>query len=369
MSEDKINNYYFEKLKEQIENNKDKRIAFWGASLFLEEFFDKYDFSKYENIIGIIDINPEKNGQKIKNLTIFSPEKISELNAEKIILTIKNNSKERYKEVINYIESQKSNLTVENFFNTKTAERLIPEHYDSNIYDYLLFLKHQYAYILASKYINKEISVLEIGSGDGYGANLLSKTNASITALEIDEESVEIAKIRYNKPNIKFEIYDGYNINYPDHSFDVIISFQVIEHIDDVETYLKNIKKLLKPNGTFIVTTPSRTYRLTEGQKPWNKFHLKEYNAKALYNEASKVFTQLEIFSITAQKEILDIEFERVRPARADYNNEKNNIYLPEDFKSRYSIKDFYVTKENLDSGLDLLITNKKLDVIDSNLY
>ena len=57
MTQNKIDNIFYEILVSQLEKNKDKKIAFWGASLFLEDLLSRYDISEYKNIVGIIDKN------------------------------------------------------------------------------------------------------------------------------------------------------------------------------------------------------------------------------------------------------------------------------------------------------------------------
>ena len=241
----------------------------------------------------------------------------------------------------------------------KTAERILPEHYNSNIYDYLLFLKHKYAYELALKNMKSDYKVLEIGFGDGYGTEIIAKSGANITAVELDADIVEQARQKYNLPNVKFELYDGVTLNYDANSFDMVISYQVIEHVEDVSQYLNNIKQMLKPEGLLLITTPSRTYRLTPEQKPWNKYHLREYNSVTLEADSKSVFPDCGIYSITAREELLNIEFSRVKRYRADYDKTiVENIDLPKDFTNRYSVSDFYVDDKNLDGGLDLLLTN-----------
>ena len=361
-------NFYDKKLINILKKNQNKRILFWGASLFLEEFLTSNDLSKY-NIIGIVDKNLEKNGQTCQGYNIFSPEKIKSLNIDIIILTIKNNIDICYKDIKKYLTSESITIPVKKILNSQTAERLKPELCQSNIFDYILFLKHKFAYTVADKFINKNSTVLEIGCGEGYGTNFLARSGAQITALDIDAKTIKKAKLKYSQKNITFKKFDGYNINYPEQSFDVIISFQVIEHVENVEKYLKNIKKFLKPNGIFIITTPSRTYRLTENQTPINKYHIREYNAKTLSADIAKVFNKFQIFSITAKQEVLDIEFERVRPSRSDYDKIPKKISLPENFKSKYTVEDFYLNNKDLDSGLDLLISNINVDIFDSANY
>ncbi len=92
---------------ENINNYQDK-IIFWGASLFLKEFLDKYKVSS-SNILGIIDTNPEKQGQTLGNYKIYSPDQIKELNPKYILLTIKNNNEQRYIDVQNFLAENRIN--------------------------------------------------------------------------------------------------------------------------------------------------------------------------------------------------------------------------------------------------------------------
>lgn len=243
-----------------------------------------------------------------------------------------------------------------------TSERVIPELYEESIEQWILFLKHRYAYELALSFIKKTDKVLEIGCGDGYGADLLSTSGADVLALDVDEDSINYAKRKYEKDNLNFEVYDGEAINYADHSFDVIVSFQVIEHVANVNAYLNNIVRLLKPEGLFIITTPSRTYRLAKDQRPWNEFHLREYDQESLKQEFNGIVTSPSIFAVKASEEAMSIEKERCRQGRADYNEaEFHFVFKRANYKNYYSTKDFYVTQDDIDDGLDLLVSNKNI--------
>lgn len=252
-----------------------------------------------------------------------------------------------------------------------TSERLNPDFHTNSIEDYSLFLRHLYAYELAAKYIKKTDNVLEIGCGTGYGTDILSKTGASIYAIDVDQETIKSCSQQYQRDNIKFNIYDGENINLSEQSFDVIVSFQVIEHVSQEQRFLKNIYRLLKPEGIFFLTTPNKDYRLVVGQKPWNPHHLREYDEATLSNLIKQVYPNTKIFSITGKKELVNIEKERVRPARVDYNpQEIKYIPKPKDFLTRYSTKDFFVSEKIDDNTLDLLATNIELsNNSNSNLH
>ena len=244
----------------------------------------------------------------------------------------------------------------------KTSERIIPELYQESIEQWILLLKHKYAYELALSKISKENKVLEIGCGDGYGSNILANSGAEIVALDVDPQSIEYAKHKYSKNNLTFEVFDGSNIPFKDHSFDLILSFQVIEHVANIEIYCKNICRLIKPDGLILITTPNRTYRLTQDQLPWNPYHLTEYNENTAKEIAKKYFPNYNIYSITASPEILEIEKERCRPMRDDFDkNDFHYIFKRSNYIKHYSTKEFFLSTENIDNGLDLLITNKIL--------
>ena len=84
----------------QVQNN--EKIVFWGASLFLEDFIKRYELVN-DNIIGIIDKNPNRTGQYLGQYQIFSPNDLEKLKPKLIIITIVNSARERALEVKNFL--------------------------------------------------------------------------------------------------------------------------------------------------------------------------------------------------------------------------------------------------------------------------
>ena len=160
-----------------------------------------------------------------------------------------------------------------------------------------------------------------------------------------------------------------------------MISFQVIEHLQDDMHYVSEIYRVLRERGSFILTTPNRTFRLKPGQKPWNRFHVREYYPHELENTLKSKFSDVKVWGICGNEEVQEFEIERVRQILSiisfDPLNFRRLIPKPlepviikslrkitrrdqkstngEDFLNKYVLEDFYVVKNNVRNSLDLL--------------
>ena len=265
---------------------------------------------------------------------------------------------------------------------TKTGERIIPEDIETCA-EYLLYLRHLFAYEFARNILPKNSLVLEVGCGEGYGSNLLSQYVEKVVGLDIDDKTIKHASNKYSSENCIFKTYNGIKIPYKDNTFDAVVSFQVIEHIQDDENYVSEILRVLKQASPFILTTPNREYRLEPGQRPWNRFHVREYSSHSLKELLDKMFYDVTIWGISGTEEIQRIERERVeqiirissldplrlrrfipeslKPKIVDIlkkmiqsNNKSGNNNR---FVEKYKIKDFAVIKDDLRQSVDLLGT------------
>jgi len=110
-------------------------------------------------------------------------------------------------------------------------------------------------------------AVLELGSSFGYGIQLLGPHARTYTA--VDKKTPRFGQ----GCNVSFEKADLDGLRrFPDNSFDTVICFQVIEHVEEDQRLLSEIKRLLKPGGSLLLTTPNRATSLTR-----NPFHVREY--------------------------------------------------------------------------------------------
>lgn len=197
----------------------------------------------------------------------------------------------------------------------KTGERLIPNE-SSSREEYLAFVRHLTAYEFALQQISHEHVVLDLGCRVGYGTHFLSHRVKRIMGIDVEPEAILHASRTYDSPNCTFMVYDGHTIPFDDTTLDMVVSFQVIEHIENDAHYVSEVYRVLKPGGTFIATTPDRSYRLNPGQKPWNRYHVREYASEDLHQVVSSVFPHVQMFHVCADDNIYNMEVERVQWAR-----------------------------------------------------
>jgi SAM-dependent methyltransferase len=152
------------------------------------------------------------------------------------------------------------------------------------------------AYVIAQAYMRGD--VLEVGCGEGRGIKLLIDKTKSFTALDKIEEALQKLRVQY--PTGKFIAGNFPPFEVPSDSFDVLISFQVIEHIRDDHSFLKEIYRALKPGGLALLTTPNRPLSLT--RNPW---HEREYTGEELLNLAKKIFPVANMKGITGNEKVM----------------------------------------------------------------
>jgi ubiquinone/menaquinone biosynthesis C-methylase UbiE len=177
-----------------------------------------------------------------------------------------------------------------------TGERFTPECIREIAYE------HWHRYAFALPLVNGK-RVLDAACGEGFGAALLADAAHEVLALDIDSESVAHATNRYaEKKNLSFARAD---VTQLDHlvaaSFDVIVSYETLEHVLEQERMLQGFARLLKPDGILLLSTPDKK-NYTDATGVINPHHVRELYAdefQALISahfKASKVFTQKLLF-------------------------------------------------------------------------
>lgn len=236
-------------------------------------------------------------------------------------------------------------------------------------------LRQFFAYEHIKEHITNESKVLELGSGVGYGAKIISEKAKHVLGLDLEKEAVDFANSRYGGDSCEFRVFDGYTVSCGDGEYDAIVAIQVIEHVEDEARFIAEARRVLKPGGVFIATTPNKAFRLKPGQKPWNKHHLREYTAEELETLFRRVFSDVKILGVRGTDEIQEMELRRWSWSRGGaLSGSAVSRLLPSNVKTaikkilkkdaapaptelkpadQYSINDFYVTDRG--DGLDLL--------------
>jgi len=148
------------------------------------------------------------------------------------------------------------------------------------------------AYYRAADYI-EDLRVLEIGCGEGIGPSLLSTKAASMVALDYSEEAIRIARSRHGDCGIEFQLMRVPPIKFPTGSFDAIICFQMIEHLEKPEELVVEIKRVMKEDGVALIATVNKEETITE-----NPYHLHEFCADELEALLKRHFGTVEIFGV-----------------------------------------------------------------------
>lgn len=153
------------------------------------------------------------------------------------------------------------------------------------------------AYVIAKDQVRGH--VLEVGCGDGRGVADLLPAAEKFTAVDKIESVISMLKRQY--PTGEFIA-----MNIPplggleDNKYDFVVSFQVIEHIDNDLGYLREIYRVMKPGATLLLTTPNRALSLS--RNPW---HVREYLPEELKRLAEQVFDQVEMKGIAGNEKVM----------------------------------------------------------------
>ncbi len=135
-------------------------------------------------------------------------------------------------------------------------------------------LEHRHRYAVACQLAAGK-RVLDIASGEGYGSNTLAEVAGHVTGVDISQEAVTFARSKYRRPNLEFKVGSCAQIPLDDHSVDVVVSFETIEHHTQHHEMMREIKRVLAPGGILIISSPDKLeYSDRTGYN--NPFHVQE---------------------------------------------------------------------------------------------
>lgn len=132
------------------------------------------------------------------------------------------------------------------------------------------------------------LRVLDAACGVGYGSRLLAERGAaSVTAIDISAEAIECAQKQFPHPKVEFIAADATRLSGMGREYDAAVSFETIEHLDDPESLIREVRRSLAPGGFFVCSTPNREY---ERRGASNPYHLCEWSYQEFHAAFSRYF-------------------------------------------------------------------------------
>ncbi len=160
--------------------------------------------------------------------------------------------------------------------------------------------EHRSRYHFAAKWV-RGATALDCACGFGFGSRILLEAGADfVVAADIDWGAVkETSRIA------QFDVVgcqaDGMSLPFHPNSFDVIASFETLEHVADGDVLISELRRVVRDDGLVVLSTPNARYTRPVDGKPRNPFHIHEYDAEELITVLSKHFTEVSVFGQTAR--------------------------------------------------------------------
>jgi ubiquinone/menaquinone biosynthesis C-methylase UbiE len=154
---------------------------------------------------------------------------------------------------------------------------------------------HRYYFVLDQIDISGKV-ILDIACGEGFGSKIISKSSKFVYGVDISKDVIENAKKSYHIPNLEFLVGNATSIPLNDQTIDVVISFETIEHLELHNEMMKEIKRVLKPDGTLVISSPDKGYYEKNLPQNNNQYHIKELYHGEFNTLITKYFKCAEFF-------------------------------------------------------------------------
>lgn len=170
-----------------------------------------------------------------------------------------------------------------------TGERFTPECVREIWYEHW----HRYAF---ARPLAKGKRVLDAACGEGYGSRLLADVAAEVVGIDVDAASIEHARARYEgASNLRFEVMDATRLSFPHNAFDMVVSFETLEHLLEQEQLIAGFSRALADDGMLVISSPDkRTYSELAGFH--NEFHVRELYREELLDLLSPHFSDIRLY-------------------------------------------------------------------------
>ncbi|MFP5309851.1 MAG: class I SAM-dependent methyltransferase [Actinomycetes bacterium] len=237
-----------------------------------------------------------------------------------------------------------------------TGERTLPGIPDERYW----FERHVVAYRLAAARAVDRV-VLDAGCGEGYGLRMLAEAGARrVVGADYDETTVAHVEATYVAADPRIEVHRAELLDLPlaDGEVDLVVSFQVIEHLYDIPGYLRSLARVTRPGGEVLIATPNRLTFTPGSDTPVNPFHTREFTAEELRRECEGAGLEVPLLlGVHHGPRLAAVERAMRRPfwttMAEQPSTEWSRAYRA--LVHRVTADDFRVRPDGLDASLDLL--------------
>lgn len=154
--------------------------------------------------------------------------------------------------------------------------------------------RHLAAYHHAAKLVSglgeDGCRVLDAGCGEGFGTQTLTTVASAVTGVDYSADALAFCRAHWSSPRLSFRQVDLTRPGDFAETFDLVLSFQVVEHIVDPTPFLEGLRACIAPGGQLMLTTPNRLKTFSE-----NPYHVREYDRDELAELLGRVFSRVEI--------------------------------------------------------------------------
>ncbi len=172
-----------------------------------------------------------------------------------------------------------------------TGERVVPGQVEPDLWN-----EHRARYLFAARR-SRDKRVLDVGCGTGYGVAELARFARIVVGVDVADEAVRFAQATYGGGNVAFVKAAAESLPLRDHSIDLVVCFEVIEHTESWADLLAEVHRVLTPSGQFVVSTPNKDFYAESRKRSGpNPFHKHEFDYEGFCHALSAFFPYTSLF-------------------------------------------------------------------------
>jgi SAM-dependent methyltransferase len=158
-----------------------------------------------------------------------------------------------------------------------------------------LWGEHRSRYRFAAQFLASRpgLAVLDVASGAGFGLDMLRQAGAR--PIGVDYDAAALCEVHHQQPRARLLRADATHLPLGDAAVDLVVSFETIEHVQDAQALVDEIRRVLKPGGRLVLSTPNRAFGPPERHTS-NPFHIREFTSDELRTLLRSAFDDVRLY-------------------------------------------------------------------------